>query len=86
MFLNISYLEDRHVQEAVASKYYSDGKTEMSTASLLSEHLLEIYINEELTFRLVCTPSCLTELVTGRLISEGITLIGRARPDSFLVF
>ena len=72
MFLNDSYLEERHVLETTAVKFFSDGKSEADTATLLSEHLLEICINEELTFRLACTPSCLAELVMGRLISEGI--------------
>ena len=82
MFLNDSYLEERHVLEVTAAKIYSDGKEEKATASLLSEHLLEIYINEVLTFRLACTPTCLSELVTGRLLSEGI--IRKAEDISYL--
>ena len=82
MFLNDLYLEERHVLEMSAAKIYSDGKEEKETASLLSEHLLEIYINEELTFRLACTPTCLSELVMGRLLSEGI--IRKADDVSYL--
>ena len=39
---------------------------------LLREHEMEIYVNEELTMRLVCTPDHLPELVMGRLLTEGI--------------
>lgn len=39
---------------------------------VLKEHTLNVYVNEELTMRLTCTPEYLTELVLGRLLSEGI--------------
>ena len=42
------------------------------SASVPEEHLLEVYINEVLTMKLVCTPSNLTELVLGRLLTEGM--------------
>lgn len=41
-------------------------------AVLLLEHTLDIYINEVLTMKLICTADHLTELVLGRLLSEGI--------------
>lgn len=39
---------------------------------LLSEHILDIYIQDKLTIRLTCTAVNLPELVLGRLLSEGI--------------
>jgi FdhD protein len=41
-------------------------------SALLVEHLLEVYLNEVLTFRLVCSPTMLPELVLGRLLTEGM--------------
>ena len=44
---------------------------------LISEYLLYIYINDRLGSKVVCTPTNLPELITGRLLTEmGI------RPDS----
>ena len=36
------------------------------------EHLMDVYVNETLTMKLVCSPSALPELVLGRLYSEGM--------------
>lgn len=36
------------------------------------EHLMDVYVNETLTMKLVCSPSALPELVLGRLYSEGV--------------
>lgn len=36
------------------------------------EHLLDLWINEVRTMRLVCSPSDLPELILGRLLTEGI--------------
>lgn len=36
------------------------------------EHSMDVYVNELLTMRLVCSPSFLLELVLGRLYSEGM--------------
>ncbi len=37
---------------------------------LISEYLLHIYINEQLGSKVVCTPTLLNELITGRLLTE----------------
>ncbi|MBR1855022.1 MAG: formate dehydrogenase accessory sulfurtransferase FdhD [Lachnospiraceae bacterium] len=39
---------------------------------LLQEHRMEIYVNEQLVARLVCTAADLENLVVGRLVTEGI--------------
>lgn len=41
-------------------------------ASLLSEHLLEVFVNGRLTMKLVCVAEYLAELALGRLLSEGL--------------
>ncbi len=38
---------------------------------IICEHFLDVYVDEQLTFRLTCTASHLTELVLGRLFTEG---------------
>ncbi len=48
------------------------GQFLVSEEELLTEHLLEVYLNEQLTMKLVCTPQYLAELVLGRLLTEGI--------------
>lgn len=45
---------------------------ETVTRQLLKEHRLEIYVNEQLVARLVCTAEDLENLVIGRLVTEGI--------------
>lgn len=49
-----------------------DNDRHAETGPILSEHLMEVYINGHLTMKLVCIPQFLTELVLGRLLTEGI--------------
>lgn len=49
-----------------------DGETHEETESILVEHMMDVYVNERLTMKLVCIPQHLTELVLGRLFTEGI--------------
>lgn len=48
----------------------ADGRIHREECRIVSEHMMELYINEELVLKLVCTPSNLVELVVGRMISE----------------
>jgi len=48
-----------------------DGTSSYEESEIVLEHSMNIYINEELALRLVCTPNDLAELVIGRLISGG---------------
>lgn len=41
-------------------------------STIIKEHRLDIFVQEQLVFQIVCTPTDLTELVVGRLVSEGI--------------
>lgn len=38
--------------------------------TVLVEHMLDVFVNEQLTMRLTCTPQHLAELVLGRLLTE----------------
>lgn len=49
-----------------------DGTTRSEEEPVLEEHLLNVYVNEKLTMKLICIPEHLTELVLGRLLTEGI--------------
>lgn len=49
-----------------------DGAERTETEDLLREHSMEVYVNDRLTMRLVCVPQYLSELVLGRLLTEGI--------------
>ena len=49
-----------------------NGITRCCKETVIAEHLMDVYINERLTMKLTCTPSCLTELVLGRMLTEGI--------------
>ena len=39
---------------------------------MLNEHLIEVYLNNRLTMRIICIPIHLTELVLGRLLTENM--------------
>lgn len=49
-----------------------DGEIFDETEPVLIEHLLDVYVNDRLTMKLICIPEYLTELVLGRLLTEGI--------------
>lgn len=72
MHLNNRFQEtDPAVTVKTAHWNRSGTKTEEETV-VLREHVFEIYINDTLTMRLVCTPAALPELAVGRLKTEGI--------------
>ncbi len=50
----------------------SDGKSELAPMTVQSEHSLDVYVNEKLTMRVVCTPTRLFDLIIGRLCTEGL--------------
>ena len=39
---------------------------------VLNEHLIDVYLNDQLTMKLICLPQYLTELVLGRLLTEQV--------------
>ena len=50
----------------------ADGSTQEREIRIVHEHFMDVFVNEKLVLKLVCTPVNLVELVVGRLISEGI--------------
>ncbi len=50
----------------------SDGASELRPMTVQAEHSLDVYVNEELTMRVVCTPTHLFDLIIGRLCTEGL--------------
>lgn len=68
---------DRHTDEETvrllsACRVGADGSERFEELDVLVEHDLDVYVNEVLTMRVVCTPNHLVDLVIGRLFSEGI--------------
>jgi FdhD protein len=55
-----------------ARRVFADGSAQADNYSVITEHTLDVFVNEVLTMRIICTPSCLVELVVGRLYTEGI--------------
>ncbi len=59
--------------EKVKKKTISiNGDSFFSEDAVLKEHVLSVYVNEVLAFKLVCTKTHLKELVIGRLYTEGL--------------
>ncbi len=48
-----------------------NGECSEKAECVLEEHRLDVYVNEHLAMKIVCTPTCLQELVVGRLLTEG---------------
>ena len=68
---------DRHregevVAEDSAVLLRPDGRATAAERVVLVEHALDVSVNTVPTLRLVCTPEHLTDLVIGRLFTEGI--------------
>ncbi|WP_172136238.1 formate dehydrogenase accessory sulfurtransferase FdhD [Adlercreutzia sp. ZJ473] len=68
---------DRHAEGEVVAPYVArrvsaDGAEASEDVTVLVEHSMDVYVNEILTMRIVCTPDHLVDLVVGRLFSEGV--------------
>ena len=50
----------------------NDGTSAIGPCEVQAEHTLDVYIEDRLVMRVVCTPRNLVELVIGRLFTEGI--------------
>lgn len=49
-----------------------EGEIRQESFSVVREHLLSVYLNERPAMELVCSPELLSQLVLGRLLTEGI--------------
>lgn len=72
MLINDLYRPELPYEEINAQMFCLNGETGDVDPALLSEHVMDVYINDTLSMKLSCTPEYLPELVLGRLISEGI--------------
>ena len=72
MYINEQYKDLELLSKKTHIYIGRDGTTRTEEEPLLEEHLLNVYVNEQLTMKLICIPEHLTELVLGRLLTEGI--------------
>ena len=49
---------------------FRNGDQKQEYDDVLQEHRMDIYVNDQLVMKVVCTPSYLEELVLGRLLTE----------------
>ena len=72
MKINNQYQEVEAIYPVTGLYIDPDGNAVEKSEMLLSEHRMDVYINDVLTMKLVCTPKDLPGLVLGRMVSEGI--------------
>ena len=72
MKINNQYQEAEAIYPVTGLYIDPDGNTMEKAEMLLSEHRMDVYINDVLTMKLVCTPKDLPGLVLGRMVSEGM--------------
>ncbi len=65
-------LDNAHTGKVGALKVLADGSEAAVVSELLYEHRMELWVNEQLVAKLVCTPEDLDAYVVGRLITEGL--------------
>lgn len=72
MYINEQY-QNLALLETSSYKYIGrDGVFREESGPVLKEHLMDVYVNDRLTMKLICIPQFLAELVLGRLLTEGI--------------
>lgn len=57
--------------ETVSMAYKPGGTVQYVKKPVLAEHTMQVFVNDRLTMKLVCTPEYLKELLVGRLITAG---------------
>lgn len=72
MYINEQYQNLPLIKQVEHQFIGREGEIRKETEPVLVEHLLDVYVNEQLTMKLICIPEYLTELVLGRLLTEGI--------------
>ena len=72
MYINEQY-QDLALLETKEYQFIGrDGKICTETEQILKEHVMDVYVNDRLTMKLICLPQHLAELVLGRLLTEQI--------------
>lgn len=72
MYINEQYHDLPLVNTMTHTYIGRDGAIREETEVVLEEHLIDVYVNDQLTMKLICLPQYLTELVLGRLFTEGV--------------
>ena len=72
MRIDERYYDLEKISEGSCRKIVRGGEIQKAKSMALQEHVIDVYVNTVLTMKLVCTPEYLTELVLGRLLTEGI--------------
>lgn len=72
MYINEQYHDLPLLEEKKHVYIGRGGERREEAEEVLKEHHMDIYVNEQLTMKLVCIPQYLSELVLGRLLTEGI--------------
>lgn len=72
MYINEAYHDLPLLSREVYTYIGRDGECRREAEAVLTEHVIDVYINDRLTMKLICIPEFLTELVLGRLLTEGI--------------
>ena len=72
MKINNQYQEAEAIYPVTGLYIDPEGSAVEKSEMLLSEHRMDVYINDVLTMKLVCTPKDLPGLVLGRMVSEGM--------------
>lgn len=76
MYINEQYQNLPLLDNASCQYIGRDGICREESGPVLKEHLMDVYVNDRLTMKLVCIPQFLAELVLGRLLTEGIIRSG----------
>lgn len=72
MTINNRFVEPPQTAHANVRVVRADKMECVSASELIKEHFMEISINEQPAFRLMCTPNRLAELALGRIVTEGL--------------
>ncbi|MCR5687934.1 MAG: formate dehydrogenase accessory sulfurtransferase FdhD [Lachnospiraceae bacterium] len=70
--LRSSDFQADNAKELTAQVQYRDGKNDAEETAVICEHILDVIINGRHIYRIICTGSDLKELVTGRLVTDGL--------------
>lgn len=76
MYINEQYHDLELLKDVEHEFIGRDGARWKETEPILAEHVMDVYVNDRLTMKLICIPQYLSELVLGRLLTEGIIRTG----------
>ncbi|MDO4492172.1 MAG: formate dehydrogenase accessory sulfurtransferase FdhD [Lachnospiraceae bacterium] len=72
MKINEQYQDLMLFANATQTLLKREGDCLEEDVAVLNEHVMDVYLNDRLTLKIVCVPQHLAELVLGRLLSENI--------------